>query len=64
MITQVQNGQLDETNFRRSYEAVCSSLRNDDAKLGYWDFVRLYLLVDNEEMQRKRRRGWGLGFMV
>ena len=52
VVTQIQKGELNLTTYRRMFETVC---RADDARITYWEFVRLYLLTDNDEMQRKRR---------
>lgn len=52
-IETVHEDDVDEEEFRAAFEEA-STLMGDPA-LNYWEFVRLYLLLDTEEMQRKRR---------
>lgn len=53
LIRDLNGGTLDELSFRHAFE-VASNMRSEP-ELSYWEFIRLYLMVDNPEMQRKRR---------
>lgn len=53
LMKDIHGGTIDELAFRHAFE-VASNLRAEP-ELTYWEFIRLFLMVDNPEMQRKRR---------
>lgn len=53
LVKDLHGNNLDELSFRKAFE-VASNMRSEP-ELNYWEFIRLYLMVDNPDMQRKRR---------